>query len=140
MAERNRGVPTGLQLALMTQSGWHWHDTNSGIQGSSHDRHFSSLCFSLLSLSIPSPYLYVSSRMLDLNSHYTVSFLVLKFVHYMSHTLLERIHLPTLYRATVCLRLPCLRAAACLDIKIILEFKKQFSGNTHTQYYTLQPQ
>ena len=42
----------GLQLALMAQSGSHWHDTNSGIQGSSHGWLFSSLCFSLLSLHI----------------------------------------------------------------------------------------
>ena len=42
-------MPAGLQLALMVQSGSRWHDTNSGIQGSSHGWHFSSLCFSLLS-------------------------------------------------------------------------------------------
>ena len=39
-------------LTLMAQSGSRWHDASSGVQGSSHDRHFSSLCFSLLSLHI----------------------------------------------------------------------------------------
>ena len=32
--------------------GRRWHDTSSGVQGSSQGRHFSSLCFSLLSLHI----------------------------------------------------------------------------------------
>ena len=38
-------MPAGLQLALMVQSGSCWHDTNSGIQGSSIFHPFVSLCF-----------------------------------------------------------------------------------------------
>ena len=45
-----REIGMCLQLALMAQSGSHWHDTSSSVQGSSHGRHFSSLYFSLLSL------------------------------------------------------------------------------------------
>ena len=38
-------MPAGLQLVLMAQSGSRWHDTNSGVQGSSHGWHFSSQLF-----------------------------------------------------------------------------------------------